>query len=85
MPFSTSCRLCTKKFRTGISLTKHFHLKHPRSNLGRARFDDDSGFHVDEPKAGTLGPEEKEEYLKWLSVLVERINSSLVPYHPGNY
>lgn len=83
MPFSTSCRLCGKKFRTGTSLTKHFDLKHPRSTLGRARFEDAAGFNVEEPKEATLGSEEKEEYLKWLSILVERINSSLGPDHPG--
>lgn len=27
--------------------------------------------------------EEMEDYLKWLGVLVERINGSLVPDHPG--
>lgn len=83
MPFVVKCHLCCKKFKTGTSLTKHFHLKHQRSTFERARFEDDSGNHADEAKVVTLGHEEREEYLKWLSVLVERINSSLVPDHPG--
>ena len=84
MPFVVKCRLCSKKFKTGESLTKHFHLKHHRSTFERARFKDDSDNHVDEAKAATLEHNERKEYLKWLSVMVERINSSLVPDHPGN-
>ena len=82
MPFKVKCRLCSKKLRTGFSLRKHFHLKHPRSSLGRARFQDDSGIFVEEPKAAALVNEER-EYLEWLGALVERINASLVPDHPG--
>lgn len=82
MPFTVKCRLCSKTFRTGSSLRKHFNLKHHRSNIGRARFQDDSGIPVEEPKAVALVNEER-EYLEWLGVLVERINASLVPDHPG--
>ena len=82
MPFTVKCRLCSKKFRTGSSLRKHFNLNHPRSKIGRTRFQDDSGIFVEEPKAAALVNEEN-EYLEWLGVLVERINASLVPDHPG--
>lgn len=82
MPFTVKCRLCSKTFRTGSSLKKHFNLKHHRSSIGRARFQDDSGILVEEPKAVALVNEER-EYLEWLGVLVERINASLVPDHPG--
>ena len=82
MPFIVKCRLCSKKFRTGSSLRKHFNLKHPRSKTERTRFQDDSGIFVEEPKAAALVNEEN-EYLEWLGVLVERINASLVPDHPG--
>ena len=85
MPFNVNCRLCNKTFRTGTSLSKHFNLKHHRSTLGRARFEDSTGIHVEEPKAIALNNEEREEYLKWLGVLVERINASLVSDHPGKY
>lgn len=85
MPFTVNCRLCSKKFRTGTLLRKHFNLKHHQSTLGRARFQDDSGIHVEELKAAALRNEGKKEYLEWLCVLVERINASLVPDHPGKY
>ena len=83
MPFSVNCGLCNKKFRTGNSLRKHFQLNHQGNILGRARFEDDSGIHADEPKGVALALEDREEYFKWLGVLVERINYSLVPDHPG--
>lgn len=82
MPFTVKCHLCSKKFRTGFSLRKHFDLKHHRRNLERARFQDDSGILVEEPKAVALVNGES-DYLEWLGVLVERINASLVPDHPG--
>lgn len=82
MPFTVKCHLCSKKFRTGFSLRKQFDLKHHRRNLERARFQDDSGILVEEPKAVALVNGES-DYLEWLGVLVERINASLVPDHPG--
>lgn len=82
MLFTVKCHLCSKKFRTGFSLRKHFDLKHHRRNLERARFQDDSGILVEEPKAVALVNGES-DYLEWLGVLVERINASLVPDHPG--
>ena len=51
--------------------------------LETARFEDNCGTLCEQPKSNALGDEEKEDYLKWLSVLVERINASLVPDHPG--
>ena len=89
MPFTVKCHLCSKKFRTGFSLRKHFDLKHHRRNLERARFQDDSGILVEEPKAVALVivivalVNGESDYLEWLGVLVERINASLVPDHPG--
>lgn len=85
MPFSVNCPLCQKKFKTGTSLTKHTDLRHPERTFGIARFQDDDGKPCDEPKAAPLGEEKEVEYLKWLSVVVERINASLVPDHPGNH
>ena len=83
MPFQVNCRLCRKKFRTDTSLTKHFHLKHPQSSVELAKFEDDFGVPCAEPKAAAISDEKMEDYLKWLGVLVERINASLVPDHPG--
>ena len=82
MPFSVNCRLCKKKFRTGNSLRKHFQLNHHGNILGRARCKDDSAIHAYKPKRVALVPEDGEEYFKWLGVLVEHINCSLVPDHP---
>lgn len=83
MPFSVPCQLGTKKFKTGISLKKHFRLKHQERNLGIVQFLDESNSPCEQPKAAALTDEEMEDYLKWLGVLVERINGSLVPDHPG--
>lgn len=83
MPFSAPCQLCTKKFKTGVSLKKHFGLKHQERNLEIAQFMDESNSACEQPKAAALIDEEMEDYLKWLGVLVERINGSLVPDHPG--
>ena len=75
--------MCRKKFKTGTSLTKHFHLQHQQSSLGLARFEDNFGNPCEEPKAAAISHEKMEDYLKWLAVLVERINATLVPDHPG--
>ena len=83
MPFTTRCPLCPKKFKTGTSLTKHVTFKHPRSKQEKVRFVDEAGRACEEPKAATLRGAEKVAYLQWLAVLAERINSSLVPEHPG--
>ena len=83
MSFSVPCKLCTKKFKTGVSLKKHFALKHQERNLGIVRFLDESNSPCEQPKAAALTDEEMEDYLKWPGVLVERINRSLVPDHTG--
>ena len=83
MPFSAPCQLCTKKFKIGVSLKKHFGLKHQERNLKIAQFLDESNSPCELPKAAALIDEEMEDYLKWLGVLVEGINGSLVPDHPG--
>ncbi|RMX36689.1 hypothetical protein pdam_00025693 [Pocillopora damicornis] len=85
MSFSAPCQLCTKKFKTGVSLKKHFGLKHQERNLEIAQFLDESNSPCEQPKAAALIDEEMEDYLKWLGVLVERINGSLVPDHPGKW
>ena len=82
MPFSVPFQLCTKKFKTGVSLKKHFGLKHQERNPGIVQFLDESNSPCEQPKAAALTDEEMEDYLKWLGVLVERINGSLVPDHP---
>ena len=79
MPFVVNCRLCQKQFKTGTSLTKHFYLSHVQHGaLRKARFKDNFG-----TKAAAIADDAKQEYLDWLGVLVERINASLVPDHPG--
>ena len=83
MPFSVPFQLCTKKFKTGVSLKKHFGLKHQERTPGIVQFLDESNSPCEQPKAAALTDEEMEDYLKWLGVLVERINGSLVPDHPG--
>ena len=83
MPFSVPCHLCAKKFKTSVSLKKHFALKHPESTPDMVQFLDESNSPCEQPKAAALKEEETEEYFKWLTVLVERINGSLVPDHPG--
>ena len=83
MPFSVACHLCAKKFKTGVSLKKHSVLKHRESYLDNVQFLDESNSPCEQPKAAALTYEETEDYFKWLGVLVERINGSLVPDHPG--
>lgn len=83
MSFSVNCPVCQKKFKTGTSVSKHITFKHPQQNIGKLRFADDTGVPCEEPKGADLNADEKNGYLKWLSVLVERINASLVPDHPG--
>ena len=83
MPFSVPFQLCTKKFKTGVSLKKHLGLKHQERTPGIVQFLDESNSPCEQPKAAALTDEEMEDYLKWLGVLVERINGSLVPDHPG--
>ena len=88
MPFAVFCRFCGKQFKTGVSLRKHYELKHHEDRLFETTniFVDEFGNRCDEPKATALGNgAELQEYLKWLSALVERINMSLVPDHPGEY
>ena len=83
MPFSVPCQLCAKKFKTGVSLKKHFALKHQGVNPDIVQFLDESNSPCEQPKAAALKEEETGDYFKWLTVLVERINGSLVPDHPG--
>lgn len=83
MPFSVPCHLCAKKFKTSVSLKKHFALKQRESSLNIVQFLDESNSPCEQPKAAALKEEETEDYFKWLTVLVERINGSLVPDHPG--
>ena len=64
MPFSAPCQLCTKKFKTGVSLKKHFGLKHQERNLEIAQFLDESNNPCEQPKAAALIDEEMEDYLK---------------------
>ena len=76
MPFAVFCHFCRKKFKTGVSLRKHQELRHHDESTFEAAnlFVDEFGNRCDEPKAAALTNEPLEEYLKWLSVLVERIN-----------
>ena len=83
MPFSVPCHLCEKKFKTSVSLKKHFVLKHRERDLDTVQFLDESNSPCEQPKPAALLNEETEDYFKWLGVLVERINGSLVPDHPG--
>ena len=69
MRFSVPCKLCTKKFKTGVSLKKHFGLKHRERNLGIVQFLDESNSPCEQPKAAALTDEEMEDYLKWLGFL----------------
>lgn len=50
MPFSAPCQLCTKKFKIGVSLKKHFGLKHQERNLKIAQFLDESNSPGEQPK-----------------------------------
>lgn len=88
MPFAVFCQFCRgTKFKTGVSLRKHQELRHHEESTFEAAnlFLDEFGNRCDEPKAAALANEPLEEYLKWLSVLVERINMLLVPDHIGEY
>ena len=66
MLLSAPCQLCTKKFKTGVSLEKHFGLKHQERNLEIAQFLDESNRLCEQPKAAALIDEEMEDYHKWL-------------------
>lgn len=60
-------------------------FNHPRSKQEKVRFVDEAGITCEELKAATLHGAEKKAYLQWLAVFAERINSSLVPEHPGKH
>ena len=46
---------------------------------------DGSGNPCEQPKAAALTEEELEDYFKWLGVLLEWINGSLVRDHPDKF
>ena len=75
MPFAVFCCFCGKKFKTGVSLRKHWEPKHHEDSLSGETtniFVDDFGNRCDGPKATALGNDaELQEYLIWLSALVE--------------
>ena len=69
----------------GTSLSKHATIKHPWSKQKKVRFIDEAGKTCEEPKAAALHGVEKVAYLQWLAVLADKINSALVPEHPGKH
>ena len=85
MPFSVPCHLCTKKFKTSDSLWTHSVLRHKQRNIDIVQFLDGSGNPCEQPKAAALTEEELEDYFKWLGVLLEWINGSLVRDHPDKF
>ena len=79
MPYSTSCSVCHKTFRTGRSLSNHLDRQHPQARQDTFTFLDDKGKVFNGPNPQEIPEGNHEEYLNWLSVLVERVNGSLIP------
>lgn len=83
MPFTTSCSICHKTFKTGRSLSNHLASRHPQDRQDIFTFSDEKGKVFDGPKPDEIPKEKRNKYLNWLSVLVERVNGSLIPDYPG--
>jgi len=83
MPYSASCSFCHKAFKTGRSLSNHLASRHPQARQDVFTFRDDKGTVFEGPEPRDLPEEKCDDYLKWLSVLVERVNGSLIPDYPG--
>lgn len=76
MPYFAECSFCPKKFKTGRSLSGHLVNRHPQ-------LQHEKGEVYEPPQPHEISMERREEYLKWLSVLLERMNGSLQPDYPG--
>ena len=83
MPFKASCSICLKTFKTGRSLSNHLASRHPQDRQDIFTFSDENGKVFNGPKPHEIAEEKRGEYLNWLSVLVERVNGSLIPDYPG--
>ena len=83
MRYSTSCSICHKKFRTGRSPSSHLISRHPQDRQDTLTFSDEKGEIFIGPKPQEIPEEKRDQYLNWLSVLVERVNGSLIPDYPG--
>ena len=83
MPYSAKCSVCHKAFKTGRSLSNHLASRHPLARPGTVSFSDENGRIFEGPKPHDIPEEKRGDYLKWLSVLAERVNGSLLPDCPG--
>lgn len=83
MRYSTSCSICHKKFRTGRSLSSHMISRHHQDRQDTLTFSDEKGKIFVGPKPEEIPEKNRDGYLNWLSVLVDRVNGSLIPDYPG--
>lgn len=83
MPYFAKCSFCPKTFKTGRSLSSHLVNRHPQLRQDIVTFSDEKGEVYKAPQPREISIERREEYLKWLSVLLERVNGSLQPDYPG--
>ena len=83
MPYSAECSICHKAFKTGRSLSNHLAIRHPQARSGTVTFSDEYGKIFEGPKPCDIPEDKRNDYLKWLSVLADRVNGSLLPDYPG--
>ena len=84
MRFLIHCSCCPATFKTGTSFSKHLLLKHP-DQQHTPIFKGEDGKELQPPQPLQISNELHPGYLKWLTVLQERINETLPPDVPGNY
>ena len=85
--YSTPCDLCTRFFKSLLTLKKHRLTRHSVVNISRVRnFSDASGKGPTEsfPKPKKLPKGQMARYKDWLSMVVERFNGDHHPKFEGN-
>lgn len=63
--------------------TNHWASRHPHLRQPSVKFSDENGKLFEAPEVREIPKALHADYLKWLSVLLERVNGSLVPDYPG--
>lgn len=87
MNYSVKCDLCTRKFKSALTLKKHRFEKHGRSGFGVyiPKFFDVDGNPAEIPHPTPLPSRRKDAYKTWLPVVVERVNGAHHPKFEGKF
>ncbi|KAK3735907.1 hypothetical protein QZH41_010199 [Actinostola sp. cb2023] len=83
MPFQASFNFCFKTFKTGAALNNHPIRDHPSLLQQKVDFKDSVGNVFEQPKSADITS--LRLYLRWLTILVERVSNYLIPCHPGKW